>query len=85
MFLHKILKQFLISICGQHTVMEIILFVKINLQGLFHHRSEVQISYLMLISENIWWEMVSSSDCRAIVLHNYISHRLMQCHSPSVI
>jgi len=62
--------------------MEIRLFVKINLQGPFHHRSEVQISHLMLISGNIWWEMMSSSDCKTINLHTCISHIVMQCHSP---
>lgn len=53
MFFHNNLKQFPISNCYQHTVMEIILFVKINLQGPFHHRSEVQISYFTLISGNV--------------------------------
>jgi len=65
-----------------NTVTEIMLFVKINLQGPFHYRSEVQISHLMLISGNIWWEMMSSPDCRTINLHTCISHRVMQCHSP---
>jgi len=85
MFLHKNLEQFPVSLCDQHTVTEITLFVKINLQDPFHQRSDLQISYLMLTSGNIWWEMMSSSDCRAINVHNCTSYKLLQLHSPSVI
>jgi hypothetical protein len=60
--------QFVAHLWWNHTH-----FIKIWLQVCFHHWLEVLISNSLLIFGNVWWEMMSYSDCIATNLPTCIS------------